>query len=63
MIWLLVTTIAEVLPAVSGQFHVPVPSTYQNIISQVFIGLNMNGTFGFLFTLSTKNTDEWGMRL
>jgi len=30
----------SVLAAVSGQFHVPVPSTYHDIISQVLIGLH-----------------------
>lgn len=31
LIWLLVATIAEVLPAASGEFHVPVASTYHDV--------------------------------
>ena len=59
LIWLLVATIAEVLPAVSGWFYFPVHSTHHDIISQVFIALNLNGKFRFLFTLLKRNTDGW----
>ena len=53
VIWLLVATVAEVLPAVSGRAHVPLFSAYCDIMSQVFLCLNYNGKF--LSILSTNN--------
>ena len=55
VIWLLVATIAEALPAVSGWTHVPLLSAYRDIVSQVFLCLNLNGIFTFLSILSMKN--------
>ena len=55
VIWLLVATIAEVLPAVSGQSYVTLLSAYRDIMSQVFLCLNLNGRFTFLSIPSTKN--------
>jgi hypothetical protein len=59
LVWLFAALIASILPVVSGQFHVPVLSTYHDFSSQVFICLNLNGQSTFLYILSTKNTDEW----
>ena len=59
LVWLLVALMANILPVVSGQFHVPALSTYRGFSSQVFICLNLNGWFTFLYILSTKNTDDW----
>jgi hypothetical protein len=55
LIWLLVATIAEVLPAVGGQLNMPVPPLI--LMSQVFICLNLNGRF-ILSISSTKNIDD-----
>ncbi len=55
LIWLLVATIAEVLPAVGGYFNMTVPPPI--IMSQVFICLNLNGKFT-LFISSMKNADD-----
>jgi hypothetical protein len=41
--WLLVALVADILPVVGGQFHVPVLSTYRDFSLQVFICLNLNG--------------------
>jgi hypothetical protein len=43
VIWLLVATIAEIPPAVSGWTRVPLLSAYRDIMSQVFLILNLNG--------------------
>ena len=59
LVWLLVALMADILPVVSGQFHVPVLSSYRDFPSQVLICLNLNGWFTFLYILSTKNTDDW----
>jgi hypothetical protein len=58
LVWLLAAIIANVLPVVSGQFHVPLLSTYRELSSQVFISLDLNCGFPFLSILSTKNTDD-----
>ena len=55
VIWLLVAAIAEVLPAVSGWTHATLLSAYRDIVSQVFLCLNLNGTFFFLSILSMKD--------
>jgi hypothetical protein len=55
IIWLLVATIAEVPPAVSGWTYVPLFSAYRDIMSQLFLCLNLNGISTFLSILSTKN--------
>ena len=55
VIWLLVATIADALPAVSDETHVPLLSAYRDIVSQVFLCLNLNGRLTFLSILSTKN--------
>ena len=57
VIWLLVATIAEVLPAVSGKAHVPLLSAYHDIMSQVFFILNLNGR-STLSISSMKNNDD-----
>ena len=59
LIWLLVAFIADILPVVSSQFHLPVLSTYRDFPSQVLICLNLNGRSTFLNILSKKNTDDW----
>ena len=43
LVWLLVALIADILPLVSGQFHVSVLSTYRHFSLQVFLCLNLNG--------------------
>ena len=57
VIWLLVATIAEVPPAVSGLTHVPLLFAYRDIIPQVFLCLNLNGrfNFSFIYVLPSKN--------
>ena len=57
VIWLLVATIADVLPAVSGQTDVLLLSAHHDVISQVFLCLNINGRFTFISikVLSSKN--------
>ena len=59
LVWLLVALMADILPVVSGQFHVPVLSSYRDFSSQVLICLNLNGWFTFLYILSTKNSNNW----
>ena len=43
LIWLVVATIAEVLPAVGGWFNITTPPLIMML--QVFICLNLNGKF------------------
>jgi hypothetical protein len=43
LVWLSVALMADIIPLVSGQFHVPVLSTYRDFSSQVLICLNLNG--------------------
>ena len=57
VIWLLVATIAVIPPAASCQTHVPLPSTYHDVISQVFLCLNLNGRFTFLLICQQRTTD------
>lgn len=55
LIWLLVATIAEALPAVGGWLKMPVPLLI--IMSQVFIFLNLNGRFTLSILLMKKFDD------
>ena len=49
VIWLLVATIAEVPPAVSGQTCVPLLFAHRDIMSKVFLSLNLNSRFTLFF--------------
>lgn len=58
-VWLLGAIIADIPPVASGQFHVPILSTYRDISSQVLICLNLNRKFPSLPILTTKkNADD-----
>ena len=59
LVWLFVALMADTLPVVSNQLHVPVLSTYRDFPSQVLICLNLNGRFTYLNVLSIKNADDW----
>jgi hypothetical protein len=47
-VWLLAAIIADIVPVVCDQFHVPILSTYRDFLSQVFICLDLNCRFHFL---------------
>jgi hypothetical protein len=56
-IWLLIATIAEVVPAVSGLTHIPLLFAYRDIMSQVFLCLNLNSRLLFYLFCQRKITD------
>jgi len=57
VIWLLAAIIAEVLPAVSGYTHVSLLSAYHDIMSQVFLCINLDGR-STLSISSMNNIDD-----
>jgi hypothetical protein len=58
VIWLLVATIAEVPPAVSGLTHVPLLLPHRDMMSQVFFCLNLNGRFTF-YLFCQRRIADW----